>query len=276
MGDVFLTEMLGELAHRDVQSGCRRDPTLVDGVLVLAVQRHQVALEGEIREVEGGNPASGRDGRVARPAETLRNRLEVGDRGCLVEASDAHIDGMDGTPAEQVEDVVADLLQLEAAFDDVAVIPREIDGALVAEEVGRVEQIDVERMALDPLPAVEEAPQRPHLSVDADAGRVLDRLASAHLVGNRADAADAGGDVGNLAVRPAAQECLEEARRLEDAQLDIAHLAVTHHHVHAALALDAGQRGDRESARTGVGSVIGPPRRPRPPCSPRGTPARRR
>src|ERR1019366_6293863 len=198
-------------------------------------------------------PTSGRDGRIARPSETFRDRLEVGDRRRFVEASDAHVDGMNGPPAEHVEDVVAHLLQLEATFDDVAVIPRQVDRALVAEEVRRVEQVDVERVSLDPLAAVEKAPERTHLSVDADAGRVLDRLARAHLVRDRADAADARGDVGNLGVRAPSQEGLEEARGLEDAQLDITNLAITHHHVHASLAFHAGQRGYRQCARSSVG-----------------------
>jgi len=46
-------------------------------------------------------------------------------------------------------------------------------------------------------------------------------VAGAHLVGDRADPADAGGDVGSLLVRTAAKERLEESRRLEDLELDL-------------------------------------------------------
>ena len=52
--------------------------------------------------------------------------------------------------------------------------------------------------------------------------------AGAHLVGDRADPADAGGDVGGLGVAPAPQQRLEEARRLEDVERDVGDHAVVH------------------------------------------------
>ena len=48
--------------------------------------------------------------------------------------------------------------------------------ARVAQEVGRVEQVDVERVALDPLAAVEEAAQRADRRVDLDAEQALERV----------------------------------------------------------------------------------------------------
>ena len=74
---------------------------------------------------------------------------------------------------------------------------------VVAEHVGGVEHEDVERVALDPLAAVDQPAQRPDGVADLDAAGVLDRRAGAHLVGDRADAADARGDVGGLAVAAA-------------------------------------------------------------------------
>ena len=70
--------------------------------------------------------------------------------------------------------------------------------------------------------------------------RVLDRVHGAHLVGDRADAADARGDVGRLGEGAAAQERLEEARRLEDAAACTSRdLAALELDVQRALALDA-------------------------------------
>ncbi len=43
------------------------------------------------------------------------------------------------------------------------------DGVRVAEEVRGVQQVDVQRVALDPLAAVEQPPQRAQLAVDPDA-----------------------------------------------------------------------------------------------------------
>ena len=104
----------------------------------------------------------------------------------------------------------------ERLRDELGMVARELDRALVAEEVGRVEHEDVQRVALDPLAAVEEPPQRAQLAADLDAADLLHRVHGAHLVRDRADAADARGDVGRLGEGAAAQERLEEARRLVD------------------------------------------------------------
>ena len=149
---------------------------------------------------------------------------------------------MDRAAADQGHQRVAGLLDREALLDEVAVVGGHLDGAVVAEEVGHVQQEDVQRVALDPLAAVEQAAQLAdrlgHLR-----RRMRPRsLAGAHLVGDRADAADAGGDVGQLGVGAAAQERLEEARRLEDVQLDVGDLALADPDEHRTLALDPGER----------------------------------
>ena len=84
-----------------------------------------------------------------------------------------------------------------------------------------MEHVDVERVALDPLAAVEEPAQQADRLGYLDAAEVLHRVDGAHLVRDGADAADAGRDVGRLEERAAAQERLEEPRRLEDPQLDV-------------------------------------------------------
>jgi hypothetical protein len=124
---------------------------------------------------------------------------------------------------------------------DGAVVCGHLDRPLVAQEVRRVQQEDVQRMALDPLPAVEKPAQQPQLLRDRDTAGVLDRQAGAHLVGDRADSADARRDVRRLRPGPAAQERLEEPWRLEDAQLDVGDQAVADDDVHAPLALDPRQ-----------------------------------
>ena len=79
-------------------------------------------------------------------------------------------------------------------------------------------------VALDPLAAVEEPAESAQLPADLDATDLLHRVNRAHLVGDRADSADAGRDVGRLGERTPAEERLEEARRLEDPELDVGHL----------------------------------------------------
>ena len=148
---------------------------------------------------------------------------------------------MDLAPADERHHVVARALEREPALDRGRRVAGELDGARVAEEVGRVEHVHVERVALDPLAAVEEAAQDADRLRDLDAAEVLDRVHGARLVGDRADAADAGGDVGRLEERAAAEQRLEEARRLEDPQLDVLDAAVLEHDGHRALALDSGE-----------------------------------
>ena len=143
--------------------------------------------------------------------------------------------------ADDRHHLVARLLQRERLRDEVGIVARELDRALVAEKVRRVEHEDVQRMALDPLAAVEEATQRAQLASDLDAARLLHRLHGAHLVRDRADAADAGGDVRRLRERAAAKEGLEEARRLVDVELDLVDPAVLDLDEHRALAFDARQ-----------------------------------
>ena len=120
----------------------------------------------------------------------------------------------------------------EAALDGRGLVARELDGAVVAEEVGCVEHVDVERVALDPLAAVEEPAERPQRLGQLDAADVLHRVHRARLVRDRADAADARGDVGRLEERAAAEERLEEARRLEDPQLDVLDRVAAQPHRH--------------------------------------------
>src|SRR6478736_8928648 len=51
----------------------------------------------------------------------------------------AHVDGVDLAPADDADDLVAGLLDRQRLLDDPAVVPRHLDRAVVAEDVGRVE-----------------------------------------------------------------------------------------------------------------------------------------
>jgi hypothetical protein len=63
---------------------------------------------------------------------------------------------MDRATADQVHDLVSDLLELESSLHLGRVVAGHVDHAFVAEEVRRVQQVDVQRVALDPLAAVQQ------------------------------------------------------------------------------------------------------------------------
>ena len=73
-----------------------------------------------------------------------------------------------------------------------------LDGVLVPQEVRGVEHEDVEAVGLDPLAAVEQPPQRPDRPGDRHPQSAFHGMHRAHLVGHRADAADAAGDIRRL------------------------------------------------------------------------------
>ncbi len=172
---------------------------------------------------------------------------------------------MNGPPADGLHDLVAHLLELQASFKDLPLPAGKVDGSVVTEEVRGVQQIDVQGVAFDPLPAVEQPAQRPDALVYGHAAGVFDRRAGAHLVGHRTDPADPGGDVGRFGEGPAAQESLEEARRLVDLELHVGDPPVTHLYVHSPLALHPGQGADVKctAKRAAMGHGLAPPWRSR-------------
>ena len=211
----------------------------------------------EVGELEPGRPGHGVQRQVKRGAQLLGQRRHLGPGRRPVETAHPDVDRMDRPAADQFHDRVPGLLQLQPSLHQrrASAIPREVERAGIAEEVGRVQQVDVQRVAFDPLSAVEQPAKIGDRVGDLDPAGRLDRQARAHLVRHRADPADARGDVGRLGVPPAAQQRLEEPGRLVDLQPHVLDGAVAHPHVHRALALDPGQRADRKRA---VGLVTHP------------------
>ena len=211
----------------------------------------------EVGELEPGCPGHGVQCQVQRDTELLGQGRHLGPGRCPVEAAHPDVDRMDRPAADQFHDRVSGLLQRQPTLDQSAsaALPCEVERAGVAEEVGRVQQVDVQRVTFDPLSAVEQPAKIGDRSGDLDPAGRLDRQACAHLVGHRADPADARGDVGRLGVPPPAQERLEEPGRLVDLQPHVLDGARAHPHVHRALTLNPGQRADHKRA---VGLVTHP------------------
>src|SRR4051794_33700031 len=105
---------------------------------------------------------------------------------------------MNRTSTEHGNESVARLPERQGALDHRAVVLGKLDRARVTEEVGRMKQVHVQRVAFDPFAAVEETAQHAYLWLDLDAEERFECVDSAHLVCDGADTADAGDDVNDL------------------------------------------------------------------------------
>ena len=158
---------------------------------------------------------------------------------------------MDRAAADQIDDRVSGFLQLQCVAQFVGEFRTVLghrEGTLVAQEVGRVQEGDMQDMAFDPFAAVQQPAQRRSGVGHGTAQKRLERMAGAHLVGHGTDAADAGGDIGHLGDRPASQQGLEKSRRLEDAQLHVVDPAVAEVDRQSPFALDAGHGRDADGS----------------------------
>ena len=240
-GDVLLHDMGAEVGDVEGAACARDDRTALERITVGRSQSDVLLRLHHVGELEAGHQGDGRHGIVAGLLQRRTDTPELLRGRQAVEAADADVDGVDGASTDEGHEGVAGFLQPQSTFDDGAVVGGHLDRPGVAQEVRCVQQVDVQRVALDPLAAVQQPAQQPQLLRNRYAAGVLDRQARAHLVGDGADPADAGGDVRGFRPRPAAQERLEEPRWLEDAQLHVGDAAVLDDDVHAAFALDPGQ-----------------------------------
>src|SRR5262245_30626053 len=155
---------------------------------------------------------------------------------------------MDLASADDADDLVPRLLEIERTLNLRGMILRHPDRVLVAEEVRRVQHRHMECVALDPLAAVHEAPQLPERAVDPYAERILHRVNRAHLIRNRTNPADARGNVRGLVVHPAAEKGLEETGRLENLEMNLLDSIAPYFDVERPLAFDPRQRVDDDRA----------------------------
>ena len=158
---MLLEEVLVVLAGRHVEPAVGDDPAVLDRVRARLGERDELAVHRPLGKLEAGRPAHGLERRLARALERLDERAQLPARRRSVEAADLHVHRMDLPAADDDHQLVPGLLQRQPALDVVRVLARHLDRPAVPEEVGRVEHVDVERVALDPLAAVEEPPQHP-------------------------------------------------------------------------------------------------------------------
>jgi len=107
------------------------------------------------------------------------------------------------------------------------------------QKVRGVQQIDVQRVALYPLPAVQQSTQGLDSLVHDNAARVFHGEAGGHLIGDRADPADSRRDIWRFGEVTPHQERLEVARRFKDVERDVDDPSVLDTHAQRALSFYA-------------------------------------
>src|SRR6476469_3199185 len=100
-----------------------------------------------------------------------------------------------------MDGATAELLQLQPAFDFIGESPRQLDPAAAIEKVRSMQEMHVQRMALDPFAAVQQTPQPVDLRSDLNVHRIFNRLDGGHLISDRTYPADSGRDVGDFIER---------------------------------------------------------------------------
>ena len=246
MRNLVLGNVPAKFGGREGEPARGRHLPVLDRVAAWVMQGQELVIQVHVGEVEAGHPGDGRQRVAESMAQLLGQRDQLGLHGRAVEAADPRIDRVDRPAADRLEDRVAGFLQAEPSLDQVAVVAGQGDHVRVAEEVGRVQHIDVQGVAGDPLTAVQQPSQRRDGVAGGDIAGVLDRVPGTGLVGHWADAADPRGDVGDLGVLAAAQERLEEPGWLVDLQFGGEYLAVLHDDAQRSLAFDPGQRADSQ------------------------------
>ena len=221
-------------------------------------ERHQPGFAVEVGRLQAGDKVDRLEGDVERLGQLALDGRDLAAAEGSREPANPDRHRVNRPPADELDDPVARLLEGQPGLDRRAVVLGELEGAGIAQEVRQVEQVDVERVALDPFAAVEQAPKRADLGIDRNAQRVLEGVDSGHLVGDRADAADAGDDVDDLVGRPTDDQPLEVAGRLEDLEMGLLDHAVADAQAERALALDPRQPGDVDGqVATRLGERVG-------------------
>jgi len=226
-----------------------RHSSRFDGVTICLDQRYVMVRGREIGKREISKPPGRVDG-------LLEGFLKFGDQvGQLaglresVKASDGDVDRVDRPAAEDFEDPIAELLEFQASLDLVWEFLGQIDPTMAIEEIGGMEQVDVQHMAFDPLGAVDQTAQRGDGFRDSNAQDRLEGLDGRDLISDRADAADARGDIGDILDRSASQEGFEEPWRLVDIQFDLLDPRAAQTDVQCTFSLDASQDRDTDGTR---------------------------
>jgi len=157
--DLLLDHVPLEFGGSKLQPLAADQRSALDGIAAGLPQGKQLMVKAEVGKVKPRHPADRVQCEVERHPQLLRQGRELAGRRHPVKTADPHVDRVNGPAAQQLHDRISDPPERQAALHDLPVITREFDGTRVAEEVGRVQHVDVQRVAGDPLAAVQQPPQ---------------------------------------------------------------------------------------------------------------------
>ncbi len=210
--------------------------------ILIVVQADKCVGLVKVRKLQCCGPGDGVDGVLQGIGEIVTQCVEGAGARRGGKAADANADRVNGPPAEAFDQRIAGFFHFESAFDKVFVIDRHGHRAVVAEKIGCVEHKHMQRVALDPLSAVQQPAQRSNGGGGCHAESVFQGPHGAHLIGDGADAADTGDDIGYFFNGAVSQEGFEVARGFENIQFRFDHLVVFDLEVKAAFSFDAGEQ----------------------------------
>jgi hypothetical protein len=100
--DGLLLAYVVERIDGNVEPGGGDDPSAVDGVLAVDVQRHQLVVELELRERQARGVTHGLERSKTRALEQLGGRVQLSGRRRAKETADTHVDRVYGAPADDL------------------------------------------------------------------------------------------------------------------------------------------------------------------------------
>src|SRR3569623_617103 len=243
MGHLVLDEEPLVFFDVDIEAVARDQATAaLQWVFAVVTQRHGHECLTAARQVEARRPAQYFFRVRQRREQALTQGLPLLTSRNAMEATELDADRMHRASAEQLDARIADTLQHETAPHLVGILRGHRGDAVVAEQLGQGQHVDVQTVALYPFAAIHHAPQREQPRRRRKTADGFARLHRAHLIGDGAAAADTRYEVGHLGAVAPEQQLFEITRRLVDAQLQRLDHAVADVQIERALALHTRER----------------------------------
>src|SRR5262249_33956985 len=152
----------------DVQAMVRHNPPFVHRVFVRMLQGHEFIVARIIAYRQSPGPQYGFPASIAATFQALTQKRELPARWRSIEATHTDIDRVYRAATEKRDDLIAQLLQLETLLDNSRMVFCHLNRIRIAKEIRSVKHENVERVALDPLAAIDQSSQLAYRFGDRD------------------------------------------------------------------------------------------------------------